>query len=263
MIQVQEITFGYRTKNILEQVSFDVAENNCIAVLGNNGAGKSTLIQCMNRIYHAKTGAVLVSGNNLFEMHRREVAQNMAYVAQKNEVNHITVYDAVLLGRKPYIKWDASGEDHRIVEEILEKMNLTKFSMRYVDELSGGELQKIMLARALAQQPKLLLLDEPTSNLDPRNQYEMMALVRSIAKEKNIAVIVVIHDLNLALRYCDKFLFLKDASVYRYGGMEVMTPEIIESVYHIAVHIQDYHGLKIAIPLLEEEKASIPHNETT
>jgi iron complex transport system ATP-binding protein len=111
-----------------------------------------------------------------------------------------------------------------------------------VDQLSGGEMQKVMLARALVQQPELLLLDEPTSNLDPKNQYEMMALVQKIAREKKIAVLIVIHDLNLALRYCDKFYFIRDHVGYSYGGIETVTSETIETVYGIRAEVTTVNG---------------------
>ena len=132
-------------------------------------------------------------------------------------------------------------------------MYRTNLSLCETPSLSGGEAQKVMLARALAQQPKFLLLDEPTSNLDPRNQYEKMRLVAQIAKEQKITVAVVIHDLNLALRYCERFLFIKDARIYAYGGLEIMTPTLIEEVYQIHVHINDHNGVKVVIPYPDEK----------
>ena len=172
----------------------------------------------------------------------------MAYVAQKNEISDCTVYDAVLLGRKPYIKWKVTENDHKVVKRAIETMELQAFEMRNISELSGGELQKVMLARALAQEPKLLLLDEPTSSLDPRNQYSVMRQICRISKSENIAVIVIIHDLNLAMRYCDRFLFLKDGKIFSYGGQEIMTKACLESVYEMAFDIIDYNGTKVSIP---------------
>ena len=162
---------------------------------------------------------------------RNALARKVAYVAQKNELTNATVFDCVLLGRTPYIKWAISQKDLDLCEEVIEQLGISHLKLRDVDQLSGGEMQKVMLARALVQQPELLLLDEPTSNLDPKNQYEMMALVQKIAREKNIAVLIVIHDLNLALRYCDKFYFIKDHVGYSYGGIETVTSKTIETVY--------------------------------
>lgn len=252
MINIKDITFSYGKRDILKDISFDIEENKCIAILGNNGAGKSTLIKCLNRIIPVKQGAVLVEGSDVFSMSRNDVARNIAYVAQKTETSRVTVYDAILVGRKPYIKWDITSEDRRIVDEIIDHMNLEDFSLRYIDELSGGELQKVMLARALVQQPKFLLLDEPTSNLDPKNQYELMKRVRHVAKEHGISVAVVIHDLNLALRYCDKFLFIKDSKIFSYGGHETMTAEIISDVYKLKSEVIDHNGIKMVVPLPDE-----------
>lgn len=253
MINVRDISFSYDDKLILDNISFDIEQNHCIAVLGNNGAGKSTLIKCLNRINKPQNGYVLMGEDNLFDLHRNELAKRVGYVAQKNELSRMTVFDSILLGRKPYIKWEAQESDFEIVESVIKTLNLTDFKMRFIDELSGGEFQKVMLARALAQQPKLLLLDEPTSNLDPKNQYEALKLVKTISKEQNIAVAIVIHDLNLALRYCDRFLFLKDSKIYLYGDIESMTTECIKNVYGMPSKIVEFDGVKMVIPFPDDK----------
>ncbi len=233
MIQIQHISFSYGKKTVLSDVSFQAEAGQCVAILGNNGAGKSTLITCLNRIRQPGTGQVLIDGRPVRRMSRRELAQNVAYVAQKNEMSQITVFDCVLLGRRPYMKWGVSREDVRLCQAMLERVGMETFQLRNLDEMSGGELQKVMLARALVQEPKVLLLDEPTSSLDPKNQYEMMALVREVAREKRITVLVVIHDLNLAMRFCDRFFFLKNGAGYCYGDSQVVTGDVIRQVYGI------------------------------
>ena len=240
MIQIKDIEFGYRSKNILHNISFDMNEGHCIAILGVNGAGKSTLIKCLNRINPVHKGAVMIENSNILQIHLNEVAKKIA--------SKLTVYDAILLGRKPYIKWDVTKKDKEIVDQVIEQLELQDYKMRFLDELSGGELQKVIVARALAQQPRLLLLDEPTSALDPKNQYEMLSLVQRIARQHQIAVAIVIHDINLALRYCDRFLFIKDTEIYSYGGIETMTADLIEEVYHMPVAMEEYNGIKIMIP---------------
>ena len=228
-------------------MSFTAQSGECVGILGNNGAGKSTLITCINRIRTPERGEVIIDGKPVREMSRNEMARTIAYVAQKNEMSHATVFDCVLLGRKPYIKWSVSQEDIDLCEAMIRRVGMEQFQVRSLDELSGGELQKVMLARALVQQPKLLLLDEPTSNLDPRNQYGMMALVRQIAREQGIAVFIVIHDLNLALRYCDRFYFLKDGTGYSYGGVETVTAETIQTVYGIKAEIAQINGKQVVV----------------
>ncbi len=250
MIEVKDISFSYSpARKILGQIGFDAGRGECIAVLGNNGAGKSTLIKCLNRILQPQGGSVYIDGGDVQRMRRLEIAKRMAYVAQKNEGDRLTVFDSVLLGRKPYIKFDTTDRDLEIVSAIIERMGLKEFELRYLDELSGGEMQKVMLARALAQQPRVLMLDEPTSSLDLKNQYDVLATVREIAKNEGICVIIVIHDLNLALRYCDRFLFMKDSSVFAYGGREVMNEDNIREVYGVDVVIADVNGVSTVVPL--------------
>ena len=247
MIEVQNLSFSYGHHPVLSHVGFTAQSGECVGILGNNGAGKSTLITCINRIRTPDSGSVLIDGKAVGSMSRRELARSVAYVAQKNEMSQTTVFDCVLLGRKPYIRWAVGEEDLRLCTAMIHRVGLEALELRSLDELSGGELKKVMLARALVQKPKVLLLDEPTSNLDPRNQYEMMELVREVAREQHITVLIVIHDLNLALRYCDRFFFLKDGSGYRYGGMEVVDQSTIESVYGVCAKVMDVGGRRIVI----------------
>ncbi len=247
MIKLQHISYAYGKHQVLKDISFTAQPGDCVGILGNNGAGKSTLITCLNKIRKPNSGSVLVDGADVFQMSRQETARTIAYVAQKNEMSQTTVYDAVLLGRKPYMKWGLVKEDYDLCDEMLERIGLADFKLRYINELSGGEAQKVMLARAFVQQPKILLLDEPTSNLDPRNQYEMMKLVREMAQEHGITVLVVIHDLNLALRYCNRFLFVKDGLVYDYGDQSIITQQSLRDVYGIDASIITHQGKKFAI----------------
>ena len=247
MIEIRNLSFAYGKQRILDDVSFAAQSGECVAILGNNGAGKSTLITCLNGILTPQSGEVLIDGVPVRKMSRGEMARTIGYVAQKNEMTHAAVFDCVLLGRRPYIKWGVGKEDIALCESVIRLVGLEDFALRSLDELSGGELQKVMLARALVQQPKVLLLDEPTSNLDPRNQYEMMALVQKIAREQGITVLVVMHDLNLALRYCDRFYFLKDRRGYSYGGMETVTGEVLQSVYGIRAEIADISGTRVVV----------------
>lgn len=251
MLEVRKLNFSYgkEGREILKNITCDLEQGHLVAILGNNGAGKSTLLKCLNRIHKAKSGEVLVDGSNIYKISRRNLAQKVAYVAQKSESSHTMVFDTVLLGRRPYIKWDVTQEDKEIVKDLLERFNLNQYATKYIDEMSGGEMQKVVLARALAQQPKYLLLDEPTSNLDPYNQQEMLKCVREVCKRENIGGVVVIHDLNLAIRYCDRFVFIKNAEIYSYGGMEIMTEKAIKDVYKIDVDIIEHKGNKVIVPL--------------
>jgi iron complex transport system ATP-binding protein len=247
MIEVKNLSFSYGKQDILKDICFTAEAGECVGILGNNGVGKSTLITCINRIRIPSAGEVLIDGTSVTKMSRSELARNVAYVAQKNEMTQSTVFDCVLLGRKPYIKWGVSQEDIDLCAEMIARVGLEDLQLRSMDQLSGGEAQKVMLARALVQQPKVLLLDEPTSNLDPRNQYEMLALVNRIAKEQGITVLIVLHDLNLALRYCDKFYFIKGGRGFCYGSDDIVGRETVETVYGISAQVLNVNGRKIVI----------------
>ena len=246
MIEVKDLSFAYKgTDNILNNVNFTLKEGNCLALLGNNGAGKTTLLKCFNRIHEHQKGSILVDGVDVRSMKRLDIAKTMAYVSQQTDPTQLTVFDSVLLGRKPYIKMSPTDEDMKLTLNVIERMELEPYAMRYTDELSGGEFQKVVLARALAQQPKILLLDEPTSNLDLHNQHEVMKIVSDIAHKDKIIVIVVIHDLNLALRYCDKFLFINEGTVYSYGDESTVTTELLSDVYQVDAQVLEVMGRKM------------------
>lgn len=249
ILKVDGIEFGYSKETILDGVSFELRKGDCLAVLGTNGTGKSTLLKCLNRILKPHFGTVLIDSCEINKYRRLDLAKKIVYVSQKNECSRTTVFDAVMLGRRPYIKWDISEGDKEKVMHVIKTMGLEKFSLRYIDELSGGELQKVLIARALAQEPEILMLDEPTSSLDIKNQLELIKLIKDIADKRNIAAIVTIHDLNLALRFANRFILLKDGKIYKAGGIEIITPSNIEAVYSVSVDVENYRNRKLVIPV--------------
>lgn len=243
MMDVQNLCFHYRNSPaLLKNISFQVEQGEFLAILGNNGAGKSTLLKCMNRILTAESGTVCLDGEELLSMKARELAKRLAFVSQSIPGTQMTVHDVVMLGRKPYMKWGFTEQDHSIVHEAMDRLGLDPMRGRFLNELSGGERQKVMLARALAQQPKALLLDEPTSALDIQNQYQVLKMVREICHKDQKIAIVVIHDLNLALRFCDRFLLMKDGQVYRYGDRSILDQEALAAVYGIKAKVVELEG---------------------
>lgn len=256
ILSVKKMAFSYPSREVLNSVSFGITEGKCIGILGTNGTGKSTLLKCIDRILKPQGGVVYVGGEDIRQMPDKELAQKIGYVAQHQQQTRCTVFDSVLLGRKPYIKWDVSDHDIEVVEHILHTFNLSDYAMRYTDELSGGELQKVVIARALAQQPKVLLLDEPTSNLDLKNQLDVIDTIKEIVETQMISAVVTMHDLNLALRFADNFLLLKDGEVYAAGGNEVISPENIKAVYDVDVAIQNCYGTPVVVPIKPEKRAT-------
>jgi len=166
ILKVDGIEFSYNSHPVLSNISFEVNRGEILSILGNNGAGKTTLLKCISRILKPVRGVVFVDGKSLSDISATEIARKISYVPQRQDVSRFTVFDTVLLGRKPYIRWDVSKKDLLIVEEILDRLGLKTLALKYLDQLSGGELQKVSIARALAQDPEILLLDEPTNNLD-------------------------------------------------------------------------------------------------
>ncbi len=234
MIEAKGICFHYKNcPVVLQDVAFQAEEGQFLAILGNNGAGKSTLLKCMNGILKPDAGSLLLDGEDLLALPRRQVAQRVAFVAQTVASTQMTVHDMVMLGRRPYMGWSFSREDHDIVHAAMARLGLMDMRGRFLNQLSGGERQKVMLARALAQQPRLLLLDEPTSALDIRNQYQVLKIVGELCRTEGLTAVVVIHDLTLALRCCDRFLLMRGGQVYRCGGLEVLDKAALGEVYGV------------------------------
>lgn len=249
MLEAEKVAFSY-TKNspVLTSVTAAVESGSFLAILGVNGCGKSTLLSCMDDLLKPQGGTIRIDGTNLQDMSRNDRAQQISFVAQHSHANRLVVYDAVLLGRRPHMQGAPTQEDHEKVEEVLSQLGLQDYALRYIDELSGGEYQKVILARAFVQEANILLLDEPTNNLDPANQQEVMKLVRTVVDQRNLAAAAVLHDVNLALRYCDRFLMLKDGTVEAYGTAEVITEASIASVYGIKADIIKHNGHSLVIP---------------
>ena len=248
MMEVRNVSYHYKgSPEVLRDVSFTTQPGEFLAILGNNGVGKSTLLKCFNHILRPDSGHVLLDGEDLLAMSAREAAKRVAFVSQSIPSTQMTVHDVVMLGRRPYMKWGFTEEDHTIVHEAMHRLDVEDMRGRFLNELSGGEKQKVMLARALAQQPKALLLDEPTSALDIRNQYQVLKMVRDICHKDNMIAVVVIHDLNLALQFCDRLLLLKDGQVYRYGDRSILDSQALQDVYGVNAKVTQIDGRPIVL----------------
>jgi iron complex transport system ATP-binding protein len=211
----------------------------------------------MNRILKTEKNSILIDNKDISTLKLKELAKVMGYVPQSSKnVFPFTVFDVVLMGRRPYIQWSLGRNDKEIVAKILEYLGIAHLGMRYFNELSGGEQQKVIIARALAQQPEIILLDEPTSSLDIRHQLEILCILRTLAERKHCSVIISIHDLNLACRFSDRLLLIKDGQIFAVGTPEtVMTEENIEAVYGIKSKVtKSVVGLPQVTPIESETK---------
>jgi len=250
ILELSDVRFSYRGVDVLKGVTFEVPTGCLAAILGANGSGKTTLLKTINRLLSPRSGAIYVDGIAVEKMSGREIARHFGYMPQREDPAHCTVFEAVLLGRKGSRGGRASDEDLAKTEDILRLVHLENHAMRSAAQLSGGELQKVILARALAQEPKVLLLDEPINHLDPVNQIEVMSLLHAITRDLGITSLVVTHNLNNALQFADRFIFLKDGIVQAGGDRAVVTPAIIRDTFHIEVVIETVAGVSVVVPTL-------------
>lgn len=232
-IKTENVNVVLEDNNILKDINIEVDNKEVVGIIGPNGSGKSTLLKCIYRVLKPSNGIVKFDYADIKNISVKESSKKLAVLSQHNNYNFdFTVKEIVLMGRSPHKKFMErdNKEDYDIVNDALKKVDMMNFKDRNFQSLSGGEQQRVILARALAQQPKCLILDEPTNHLDIKYQLQLMRIVRSL----NIEVIAAIHDLNIAAMYCDKIYVLKDGKIVQYGTpKEILTPQLIKNVYEV------------------------------
>ncbi len=249
-LSIQNIEFGYGRDRVLDNISLELNASEIVAVCGPNGVGKSSLIKCISLILNAR-GRICIDGRDIKKMNKRDLARKIGYVPQYiPNVFSLTVFEMVLMGRRPHLGWKSSRTDRKKVVEALSLMGIEALAMRDFNELSGGQQQKVIIARALAQEPDILLMDEPTSNLDLKHQLEVMALVRKLAATQSISAIMALHDLNLAARYADRIIVMKGGQIFCQGDAgTVLTPANIQSVYGVKAVVRQEADRPYIVPL--------------
>lgn len=250
-ISVNNLRFSYHSTEVLRNLSIDIGDGKIVSVIGPNGSGKSTLIKCIDRLLNPSSGNILVDRSDIMKMDRMELARTIAYVPQSSlRVFPNSVFDVVLMGRRPHLGWGGSTRDEQVVWEVLNLLGLQDHAMASFNELSGGQQQKVLIARALAQETGVILLDEPTSNLDIWHQIDVMEILKTLVKKRDLTAIIAIHDLNMAARYSDTVMMMKKGRIVATGTPDtVMTKENLESVYGIRANIRITDDIPVVIPL--------------
>lgn len=250
-LAIEDLHFSYPGKKILNGVSLTVNASEIACIVGPNGSGKSTLVKCVEAINRPDSGAVLIDGVDAKAMSALDMARVVAYVPQSGGLLFsTTVFDAVMMGRKPYSSWKSAAEDEDIVIDVLARMELDDIALEEFNHLSGGQQQRVLIARALAQRPSILLLDEPTSALDIAHQLEVMEIIHALAHEQGMAVLMVVHDLNLVSRYADRVAMMDRGRIHVQGdAASVFTHDNIMAVYKVRSHIGMCEGKLSVIPL--------------
>ncbi len=248
-IELQQLNFAYNGSRVIKNINHRFESGKLISIVGPNGSGKSTLLKCMGRILKPKDGKIILDDQNISDFYADDLACKIAYVPQsEGSTFPATVFDTVLTGRKPHIQWSPKKKDLEITSGMIEKLDLADISLRSINNLSGGQRQRVFIARALAQEPEILLLDEPTANLDLKHQLEVLKVLKELSNQ-GITVIIAIHDLNLALQYSDQFVLLKRGEIFANGGKEIISNENIERLYDIKVKIIEDDQNFIILPL--------------
>lgn len=259
-IKVKDLCFSYGKKPVLRKVSFDAKKGEIIGILGQNGCGKTTMLKCINSSLKSDTGTIEIDGKSLYEMSAKEIAKKIAFVTQNSSITFpFTAFETVKMGRYPCVG-NNNDPDHE-TEAIYNAMKDTgtvQFADRYVNELSGGERKRVLIARALAQEPEILLLDEPTLHLDVSHQFELMDMIRRLAEEKNLLIVMVTHDLVLAARYCDRVMILCNGEVYNIGNVaEVMTSDNLEESFMVEAEVTEDHRVKLNVLLIGKSEKPV------
>ena len=268
-LDVDNLTLAYGHTTVIHDLSFSVAGGEMMGLIGPNGSGKSTLIKALSHVLTPKSGRVFLDGNEISKLHRSDMARMLGVVPQTPILpSSFTAFEIVLMGRNPHLgllRYE-SERDIEITYQAMERTNTLGFAERRIGELSGGEIQRIVIARVLAQEPETVLLDEPTANLDINHQLEILDLIKSLCTGNHLTVVITLHDLNLAAQYCDRLVLLKNGVLHARGTpQEVITTENIREVYGTddCVYTHPVNGLPtVLLKAGGSRNGFVKHNES-
>jgi iron complex transport system ATP-binding protein len=249
-VNLKDVCFSYPGADILHDVNFSIGPGEMTGLIGPNGSGKSTLIKCMDTVLKPR-GSILLNGKDILTLSRMDLARSIGLVPQNGtSAMDSTVFETVLMGRRPHSAWRISNQDIDKVADALDRLGIGDMALRDFSSLSGGQKQMVLLARAICQEPQVLLLDEPTSALDIRHQLEVLEIVRHLVKEREMSAIIALHDLNLGARYADSMVMLREGRIFSAGKpTDLYTPDMIEEVYGVKAEVITVHGKPHVVPI--------------
>jgi len=257
MLEACQVTFSFNGTPVLDKVDLRLEAGKMIGVIGPNGAGKSTLVRLLSRSLTPASGRIWLNGQNLNQWRLSDLARVLAVVPQLPQLPPVfTAWEMVLMGRTPYLGWMGreSEHDRAATRQAMEETKIWHLADRLISQLSGGEQQRVVITRALAQEPQVLLLDEPTAHLDISYQVETLSLIGRLVKERRLAALAIFHDLNLAAQYCDELVLLQQGQVVAQGSPNhVLTPSTLRQVYGIEVAVipHPHNGLPVVLPVCD------------
>ena len=252
-LEIRGLSYSYSSKiPVLRDIFVSARKGEITALVGQNGSGKSTLLKCINGIHTPRAGQIFFEGRDLLGCSMNERARIVSYVPQAIPGSlNMSVFDVVLMGRRPYIRWSVGRKDRAVVYETLEMLGLDGLTFRSYSELSGGQKQKVLIARALAQKPRLLIMDEPTSSLDLRHQLEILGQIRGFARSEQLCILLTAHDLNLVMNFADRMVMLKDGRISHRGRVdEILTTEAVRDVFEVETAVGIHQGARFIAPLI-------------
>jgi len=247
VVETDSVNFILKNKQILKDITIQAQNGETIAIIGPNGAGKTTFLKMLRAFLSLTSGNIYIVNKLLEEYDNKELSKLIAYLPQTTKAVACSVEDCILLGRKPHIKYFPSAEDYKKIHQIMEELHLTKFQGKNVLNLSGGELQKVLIARSLVQESNILFLDEPINHLDIKNQLEIMDVTKEMTLQRDLVTFIVLHDLNLAFKYADKILLLQNGHNKFYGNKENLTEDILSNSYGVKINLINFNGVQKVI----------------
>ncbi len=265
ILEVNEISLSYNHAPVVSQVSFQMRPGELVGLIGPNGCGKTSIIKAMSRVLAVRSGEIRLDDRALTTISHNELARVIGVVPQNpNLPETFTVTEVVMLGRNPHLGWlrSESARDLEIVWQAMLKTGVAELAERKIGELSGGEKQRVTIARVLAQQPQTILLDEPTANLDIAHQIEVLNLMRSLCREQQMAVLIALHDLNMAAQYCDRLILMKKGRLFAQGpAQQVITAANIKEVYGAGSLVYPHPENQLPVVLLTASSEKIEINK--